>query len=350
VNELKKFSFVVPLLTLLLGSPWAGAARLDHLYEAEVPAAGRDTAARDAALGVALQEVLERLTGSRAALQSAAGARLLESPGRFVEQYRFNEVSASEDPSRRLMLWAQFDGVSLSRELRRAGLPYWGAERPDVLVWLAVDDRGQRYLLSETGGQGAADLLRQSAQRRGLPVTLPLFDLEDQRALQFTDVWGGFIGPIQAASQRYQPQVILVGKLERTAAQGGWLAEWQLADQGNRQSWRSRGDSQGLVIDAGVTDAAEWLAQRYAVVATQAGMRALVVDAVHSLDDYARVSQYLASLSAVDRVDVVSVREDEVEFNLKLSADERNLLQLIALGRMLQQTGDPAAWRFHLNP
>jgi hypothetical protein len=350
VNKLKKFSFVLLVLSVLLVPPLAAAARLDHLYEAEVPAAARDTAARDAALGVALQEVLERLTGSRAAVQSAAGARLLEAPGRFVEQYRFNEMPASDDQSRQLMLWAQFDGVSLSRELRQAGLPYWGAERPDVLVWLAVDDRGQRYLLSETGGQGAADMLRQSAQRSGLPVTLPLLDLEDQQAVQFTDVWGGFFGRIEAASQRYQPQVILTGKLERTSTQGGWRAEWQMADQGNRRSWTSRADSLGSVIDAGVSDTAEWLAQRYAVMATQAGMRALVVDAVHNLDDYARVSKYLASLSPVDRIDVVSVRDDQVEFNLKLSADERNLLQLITLGRMLQRTDDPAAWRFHLNP
>jgi hypothetical protein len=350
VSKLKKFFFIVLVASLLLQPLLAGAARLDQLYEAEVPAAGRDAAARDAALGVALEEVLQRLTGSRAALQTATAAKLLEPPGRFVEQYRFNELPASDDQPKRLMLWAQFDGVSLSRELRRAGLPYWGAERPDVLVWLAVDDRGQRYLLSETGGQAAADAMRQSAQRRGLPTTLPLLDLEDQRALQFTDVWGGFFGRIETASQRYQPQVILTGKLERDNAQGVWRTEWQIIDQGNRQSWSSRADSLESAVDAGLTDAAAWLAQRYAVIATQAGIRVLVVDGVRNLDDYARVSRYLASLSPVDRVDVAGVTDQEVEFNLKLSADERNLQQLIALGRVLQRTDDPTAWRFHLHP
>ncbi len=349
---MKKASLIIGVVGIagLLLLPLARAARLDHLYEAEVPAAGRDAGARDAALGVALEEVLERLTGSRTALQTAAAASLLEPPGRFVEQYRFNELPATDTQPKRLMLWAQFDGVSLSRELRQAGLPYWGPERPDLLVWLAVDDRGQRYLLSDNGGQQAADAIRQSAQRHGLPVTLPLLDLEDQRVLQFTDVWGGFFGRIEAASQRYQPQVILTGKLERDSAQGGWRAEWQMADQDNRPSWSSRAGSLESAIDAGVTDAAEWLAQRYAVIATQAGVRTLVVDQVRNLDDYARVSRYLASLSPVDRVDVVRVSEQEVEFNLKLSAEERNLQQLITLGRLLQPTEDPTAWRFHLNP
>src|SRR5690606_41001353 len=117
-------------------------------------------------------------------------------------------------------LWAQFDGVSLSRALRQAGLPDWGTERPDVLVWLAVDDGGDRYLVSESGGQHIAPLVRQAARRRGLPVTLPLLDVEDQRALLFSDVWGGFFGRVETASQRYQPQVILTGKLQRTGAAG----------------------------------------------------------------------------------------------------------------------------------
>jgi hypothetical protein len=99
-----------------------------------------------------------------------------------------------------------------------------------------------------------------------------------------------------------------------------------------------------------VTGATERLAQRYAMIATQAGMRALVVDGVRNLGDYARVSAYLASLGPVDRVDVLRVTDQEIEFNLKLSADERKLQQLIALGRVLRRSEDPAVWRFQLQP
>jgi hypothetical protein len=86
------------------------------------------------------------------------------------------------------------------------------------------------------------------------------------------------------------------------------------------------------------------------VISTQTGVRALVVDNVRNLGDYAKLSRYLASLSPVDRVDVLRVVDQEVEYSLRLNADERNLLQLIALGRVLQRTADPAGWRFHLNP
>lgn len=347
---MKKFSIVTLLLSMLAIPLLVEAARLDNLFEAEVQATGRDSAARDAALLAALKEVLVRLTGSRAALQTSAAASLTKEPGRLVEQFRFIEIPATPEQAKQLRLWVQFDGVSLSRELRQAGLPYWGAVRPDILAWLAVDDRGRRYLLSESNQQAVAAELARSAHRHGLPLTLPLLDLEDQRAVKFTDVWGGFYAAVETASERYRPQVILTARLERGSHTGDWRADWQLSDGPHQQSWRSHAANLQAAIDSGVADAAEWLAQRYAVVATQAGLRTLVVEGVRDLPDYARVSQYLASLSPVDRVDVLRVEDQEVEFNLELSADETNLLQVITLGRVLQQTGDPIAWRFRLSP
>jgi hypothetical protein len=168
--------------------------------------------------------------------------------------------------------------------------------------------------------------------------------------VKFTDVWGGFFGAVEAASERYRPQAILTVRLERNSPTGEWRADWQLVDGPHQQSWRTHAENLEEVVDAGVADASEWLAQRYAVVATQAGLRTLLVEGVRDLKDYARVSQYLASLSPVERVDVLRVEEQEVEFNLELSADEHSLLQVIMLGRVLQRTADPLAWRFRLNP
>ena len=347
---LKTLSFTLLLVSLLTLSAPASAARLEHLYEAEVAAAGRDTADRDAALQQALQEVLVRLTGSRATLQNPAAVALLENPGTYVEQYRYTENPAAVGSDTALNLWVQFDGVSLARDLRRAGLPYWGPERPDVLVWLAIDDRGRRYLVSEGGRQPAGDYLKQAAQQQGLPLTLPLMDLQDQRAVDFTDIWGRFVAPVESASQRYRPQAILTARLARSSADGSWRADWQLLSGDNRQDWSVHADDLHAAVDAGIADAAEWLAQRYAVVATTEGVRSLVVEGVRTLDDYARVSAYLAALSPVDRVDVRRAQQHSVEFNLTLSADERNLRQLIALGRVLQRVDDPALWHFQLQP
>lgn len=343
------FKQVTLLLCLLMAVTVAQAARLNTLFEAEVGAAGRGTAQRDAALSEALAEVLVRLTGSRAVLSGDEPRKWLAAPGRFVQQFRFKESGAAAGSTPELTLWVQFDGVALARELRTGGLPYWGKERPDLLVWLAVDDSGRRYLVAESAERLAANTLRRAGVRYGLPLTLPLLDLEDQRAIQFTDVWGGFSGTIEAASVRYRPQLVLTGRLER-AAGGGWRADWQLLDGGAGQSWRAHGAGLAASIDNGIGDAAEWLALRYAAVAADSSQRTLLVEGVQSLSDYARVSDYLASLSPVERVEVLRAGESEVEYALTLGADERTLLQIITLGKILQSQQGPDSWRFHLKP
>ncbi|HHH42592.1 MAG TPA: DUF2066 domain-containing protein, partial [Gammaproteobacteria bacterium] len=249
------------LLGLVLVFTGAHAARVTNLFQVEVDADGRDTASRDAALARGLREVLARVTGSTAVANGPAAQDLLQRPGRFVEQFRFLEAPArAPDAEPQLRLWVQFDGVALAREIRRAGLPYWGRERPDVLVWLAVDDRGQRYLVAENAQDVAARALRRAAARRGLPLTVPLMDLQDQRAVKFTDVWGGFAGTVRTASQRYRPQVILLGKLERARGRSDWRTEWILLGNGATRSWS--GHAAGLAdgIDQGIAETADWLA------------------------------------------------------------------------------------------
>lgn len=343
------FARILILFFLLVAASASQAGRVQTLFQAEVDAAGRDTASRDAALSVALAEVLARLTGSSDNLRTPEANDLLKQPGRFVEQFRFREAPADARRSKRLSLWVQFDGVALAREVRAAGLPYWGRERPDLLLWLAIDDRGQRYLMSETVEPGAT-AARAAGKQHGLPLTLPLIDLEDQRAIQFTDVWGAFTGTIATASRRYRPQVVLTGRLERSSTSGEWRTAWQLMDGANSQSWKGHADSLDDALDAGLGDAAEWLAVRYAVVAGDSGMRSLVVEEISSLEDYARVSAYLGSLSPVDKVSVLRAEDREVEFNLKLSAEASSLQQLIALGRVLQPIDTDTPWRYRLNP
>lgn len=340
---------IAALFGLLLASEPLYAAPVSDLFQARVDAAGRDAAARDTALRQALQQVLVRVTGSSRLVGEASARPLLQEPGRFVEQYRFEDV-VDAGGGEQLRLWAQFDGVALEREIRAAGLPYWGSERPDVLLWLAVDERGRRYLVSEATETAASHAVTRAAQVHGLPVTLPLMDLEDQRAVQFTDVWGGFLGALEPASQRYRPQVVLVGKLDRSGAGGSWRSSWNLLADGAEQAWSAHANNMNSAVEQGIAQATEWLAGQYAVGDSGASLRSLVVEGVGGIEDYARVYRYLASLTPVDQVQVVRAGEQDVQFDLTLSTQERNLLQVITLGRVLQPAGDPMAWRFRLRP
>jgi hypothetical protein len=342
---------VIALVGVLLVSLAAHGARLENLFQTEVDAAGRDAVSRDAALKQALQDVLVRVTGSVAALSDPAAQQIIDRPGRLVEQFRFQETPATVagEPAQ-LRLWAQFDGVSLARDIRRAGLPYWGQERPDVLLWLAVDDRGRRYVVSETAESEVTAALMQSAARRGLPLTLPLMDLQDQRAVQFTDVWGGFIAALQAGSERYRPQVILVGRVGHSGVSGGWRADWNLLGAGSNRSWGFHAATLNAAVSRGVAEATEWLASKYALVASGNTTLTLEVEGIRNLGDYARTYEYLVSLTPVEQVQVATATGEQVAFSLRLNAEERSLLQIITLGKVLETVEDPSAWRFRLTP
>ncbi|VAW76776.1 hypothetical protein MNBD_GAMMA15-60 [hydrothermal vent metagenome] len=341
-------------LCLLAMGQSAWATRLDTLFQADAPATGRDAAGRQAALGQALATVLIRITGDKTVTSNEATQALLREPGRFVSQFRFNEMQAEvrgEAPE--LRLWAQFDEVALTRELRNLGLPYWGRDRPDVLVWLAVDDQSDRFLVSDTSLNPLVSELRAAAQQHGLPVSLPLMDLEDQQAVTFSDLWGGFLGTVQQASERYRPQVVLVGRVERSRS--GWSGQWSMLGAGARQNWTAHAASAEDVIQAGLSETAGLLATQYAVVASDQTSRLVSVQGIRKLRDYAKVQRYLASLSPVEQVQVAMVADDEVQFSLRLNTSEQSLMRLIRLGRVLEPMSagnaelPDASWQFRLS-
>jgi hypothetical protein len=322
-------------MCLLAFDQSALAARLDNLFQADALATGRDPESRRTALKQALATVLVRITGDDAVVNNEAAQPLLREPGRFVAQFRFSETQADvQGEAAELRLWAQFDEVALTRALREQGLPYWGRDRPDVLVWLAVDDKGKRFLVSDSSANLLAGKLRDSAQKYGLPASLPLLDHQDQRAVSFSDLWGGFLGAVQKASERYRPQLVLIGRVDHSRS--GWSGQWSLLGAGARQNWTTRGTSAQEVLQSGVSETAGYLAAQYAVVASDQTSRMLLVQGVGKLDDYARVQAYLASLSPVEQVQVAMVAGDEVQFSLQLNTAEESLMRLIQLGKVLE--------------
>jgi len=334
-------------LCLLTFDQSALAAHLDKLFQADAPATGRDVEARQAALQQALATVLVRITGDAGVVNSEAGQQLLDKPGRFVAQFRFSETpSTVPGEAAMLRLWAQFDEVALRRALRERGLPYWGRDRPDVLVWLAVDDMGRRFLVSDSSENSLAGELRDAAQQFGLPASLPLLDLQDQHAVSFSDLWGGFLGAVQKASERYRPQVVLVGRLEHS--RGDWSGQWSLLGAGARQNWATHAASGEAVVHAGVAEAAGLLGTQYAMVASDQTSQVVSVQGIGKLADYARVQAYLASLSPVEQVQVAMVAGDEVQFSLRLNTSEQSLMRLIRLGRTLEPVNDDSDWQFRL--
>jgi hypothetical protein len=333
------------LITLTPLMPWSvsHAAIVNGLYEAEEVVHSQSHSQRNQAMSNALLRVFQKVSG-RSKLQSLpAIANALSHPDRFLQQYLYRGINEAKYPvpnagPRSQLVWFRFDERAVNRLLRSNDISVWGRTRPATLVWLAVEENGQRYMVGSDSQEELLGLLKYTAQRQGMALVLPLLDLEDQRALNFADLWGNFQDSIMNASKRYQPDAVLVGRLTLTSADS-WDARWTLYDSGRNLSWEGRDADPTVVLSAGMAGTMEALANHYNQMPDNGSPSAvyLAVTGVDSLKDFARVSKYLNSLEVVKDVKPATIRKDSARFRLDIRGTAESLAQTIKLGSVLQE-------------
>jgi uncharacterized protein len=340
--------FLGVLLGLLLLLPvTAVQAAAENLFESEVVVSNQSPGVRTHAMKTALQEVLVRVAGQDAVLTTEAAKAMLKNPAQRVQQYRYFTVSGSEPPV--LKLWVRFDGEAIRQALQQQGVTYWGAERPDTLVWLAVEDRGKRYVVAADDGTDVYHQIERAARQRGVPVLFPLLDLEDQSQVQFSDIWGGFFDNVMEASKRYNPQAVLIGRLNRSPS-GGWSSRWHLAVAGSPSSWTDSRQQLDTLAQQGIADTADILASRFAVSQAGGNLETVTVSikGVNTLADYARLSEYLAGLTAVVDVQVAKVAGTEIQYALQLNGSLQDLIHTVTIGTVLEPLASATLGSFRL--
>lgn len=341
---------------LLVFSAWslarpAAALEAAGLYQGTAPVESQAAAARPGAIQAAFIEALIKLTGDRNIAQHEHSAALAGEAGRYVQQFRYQQTEPGEaEAAPRLMLWVKFDEQAVNQALRDYGLSIWPRERPAILVWLAYEENGRRRLVEAEDASGLPGLLEQHAARRGLPLLMPLFDLEDAAALPVSDVWAGFKAPVLAASGRYRPDIVLTGRLFEAAA-GRWELQWRGWFGAETLSWNNSGALAGDALQAGVDELADRLAARYVKRGSAVVERIrLTVRDVASIDDYARTLAHLEALQSVLSVEVKRVRPNELALELNARGGLAAIEQALDLGGALEAVGamppgGPAGYR-----
>ncbi|NNG13332.1 MAG: DUF2066 domain-containing protein [Halobacteria archaeon] len=349
MNKTRRWRRTVVVIACLLSllPAFAGAVTGQDLFESEVAVTSQQADERTAAMKRALAEVLVRVTGQRELLGQEPAKSMLADPARYVQQYRYYTVPDTRPAQ--LKMRVRFDGNAVRTALRQQGVTYWGgSERPDTLVWLAVEDRGERYIVAAQDGRTVYQKIRATARQRGVPLIFPLMDLEDQSRARFTDIWGGFFERVLTASERYKPSAILIGRLNR-APSGGWVARWDMRVAGTSSSWSDSDQRLENLLQAGIDNAADRQASRLAVTGPGVNTSGIIitVDEINSLTAYARVNDYLSSLTAVRQFQVERVVGSSVHYAVHLNGTLQGLKQTIVIGTVLEPspTGTAGSYR-----
>lgn len=310
------------------------AAGPAELFEADVAVASQAPGLQADAFESALSEVLVRVAGDEAVLTSPAGRALLSDAPGLVQQYRYFTVPDSEPPQ--LNMRVRFDGEAVRLALQQEGLSYWGAERPDTLVWLAVEDRGQRYIVAADDPGEVRQALDRAAKQRGVPVIFPLMDLEDQSRVRFSDIWGGFFDQVLEGSARYNPQAVLIGRLNRSPS-GGWSSQWDMNVSGRSENWRDADARLDTLLQNGIDDAAETMASQFAVAGSQGAEKvSITIEGVNTLAAYDRVSKYLDALTSVSGVQLEQVDGSVLTMGLRLNGSLQDLRSTVSIGSVIE--------------
>ncbi len=336
-------SFLVVLLLGLTLVPVNGySVELKYLYDVHIPVESRDENALQDAFKQALITVLVRITGKSKIATQPEITELLKSPSRFVQQYRYYERSDEALP--RLNLWIQFDGASMEKQLIKAGLPVWGKQRPAVLVWFAIEQQGRRFLIAEDSVLETRETLATAAKRVGVPMIFPLLDLEDRAQVNASDILGGFEERVLRASQRYNPDAVLIAWAS-SSVDGFWRTHWRLNISAESREWSHAGTDSRKALEDGIG----WLAgelSSHLAVSSHAGERdsvLLLVSGVDTLEEYARTSSYLNDLDRISHYRPYRIEPGLVGFSLKLRGSSQDLERLIELGGILDKSAAPAS-------
>jgi len=322
---------------LLLALPGlASAATVSGLYEARVKVSDTGTESRKKGFEEALKQVLVRVTGSREVLEHEDLEKLTDNLESRVAEYGYSDSDGD------LRLEVTFDSSAITRGLADLNVPVWGASRPGVLAWIAVDERGGRKLVRRADGEDDEEAAEspwragflEAARDRGVPVMLPRYDADERSRLGLSEIWGEFMDPIRAASESYRADRLAI---VRVSARGSTLqARWRLqVRQGSgMESGQVTADSPEALM-AEVLDAwATLYSSVYAVDPSQVGDAQrldLRVSDVRSLADYAAVRRSLLRMEPVTAAEPVGVSRDQLHLQLRFSGDVRTLEEYVAL-------------------
>jgi hypothetical protein len=325
-------SFLV--IPLLLANGQALAGRVAALYDVSILVVDESASIRQQAFKQGLDEVFIRISGDSIVMD-----KLKRPPSsRYVKQFSYDPVpvSAATAPLTNAKgekltqhLKIQYNGRFMEKYLLDNGFPVWSEHRPDVVVWLAVRDGTNEYVLKDTDKSLLKTAVDEALIRRGVPERWPLYDKKDRKILSVADIRGGFKEPVKNASQRYSRGPALAGSMIWNGKQ--WQSSWSLLMEAGNRYWSLADADYNLLINKAIDQAADAMGVVFAIHSTEQQLTTIQLDiqSVSSIENFRHVEDYLTGLSAVKKAKLLRIDAQNAVFEVTLRSNEKDFLNLI---------------------
>ncbi len=319
---------------------------MSDYYSAMIPVTSQSATERKRAASIGLKEVLIRVSGSQNVLLNERLFGAIESAIGYVDQFQYQEIEVDEqstlvDFNQEIIL--QFSPTVIEKLLRDAQQRFWPINRPKTLVWLVEDniDYG-RQLLNQDNAPEMVDLLKSIGWERGLSLSFPFLDLDDNIALPAERAWRFDEQAIIEASKRYDADVILIGRY-LTTSRGEIRSTWQYwHGQENRiydyDSLLEQEEQKVLFARQVLYPLADFLAEKYSILPRSTAEIGVVMllDGIDSFADYRQSLDYLDGLAAVESVKVTSIKMGSMLLVLNTDTALTRIQNTLELHKKLQ--------------
>ncbi len=231
---LKRILIVLCLFTVQAAS----ALEVDDLYETEVVAKSRSEQDRKQAFQQALKIVLGRVLVTDDISQQQLVKTALQAAEQYVREFQYSMVSGegfSGTGSR--LLRVRFDEDMIQQLFRDSGIGIWNEVRPETLVWLVIEQHGQRHFYNAETMPEVEYALSEASRLKGIPVIFPMLDLEEEQLITVNDVLSADSRLLLDISARYDVVSILAGRMVKEGH--CWQAEWALYFNDKIAQWSS---------------------------------------------------------------------------------------------------------------
>ncbi|MUK31065.1 DUF2066 domain-containing protein [Aliivibrio fischeri] len=303
------------LMCMVVGPVFA--QQQNDLYHTEVQLTGSEKA-ESIAKQDGLVNVLIKVSGQTDIAQNEVIKKALTQSDRYVTQMSFVEY---DDAPRAMKLG--YNSKMVLNLLTQSEQSIWETPRKSVLVWIVNEYNYQRSIIWEQSNNSLITRIKEAANDRGLPVMFPVGDFDDVTSIEIPDLWGNFKKPIADASERYNPQAILVVKVR------GNSSSWTLFDTTPQylpttSTKPLEGRESGAVQLADmVNNVSDYFAKKYTKnlggVVSQSEM--ISIEGVHSTRAFFTIEKQLKQLNSVASVQVDTIQGNKVTYTLNLLGD-----------------------------
>lgn len=330
------------LLTLLAISCGLGAEqRIEHLYEARIPIAARDTATQQEAMQRGLASVLNKISGYSATAEFPELANSLANAPNLVSEFGLQSIELpSEDQlTTRISdaLYMRFVSSQVDQIIRQFEIPVWPASRSEVVVLILAELGGAPHFLTEENHPAIFAYLRRAAFDRGFAIQLFSQNQPDSSLISAEHAWALDDIALRASLATYSADQIAVLRLTPDSADEdeeetsmtllGHVTDKYFGDLSvvsQELEFRSDIEGENLIqaLNRGLNSYLDELSLKTAFVAsTVADTRVMMeIRDIPDFESFRRVRSYLQELEQIESFRILRLSMERVVVQLEFQS------------------------------